>query len=316
LKGGGGTFDDFGQGEAWRQHWQGGDAWQLAAGGTLTWHGQGEGSLAWTPALPAAGGLAMRAMVANWTAACQPFGLRLGASVELRASGGQWQLFGPGGGQPVATVAQPAAAVRDLLLLAVEGGVMFWVDGRLVLSHLFAAPVTGVPELFVSGPGGVTALAVLHDAGGQIQFADNAGRVVQEQALDGAAVLVHASLHDPAGRNAVQTSPTRFAGSLFGYRRNFVASFAMLAMLLPTRSTISIWVTPSSRLPAAFCRRSGVRRPTRARVSNIPGICHASRGREECRLEIGARVSWPVLLCNRSGDAPFGHSKAPRGRRR
>lgn len=170
--------------------------------------------------------------------------------------------------------------------------------------------------MFVSGPGGVTALAVLHGAGGQIQFADNAGRVVQEQALDGAAVLVHASLRDPAGRNAVQTSPTRFAGSLFGYRRNFVASFAMLAMLLPTRSTISIWVTPSSRLPAAFCRRSGVRRPTRARVSNIPGICHASRGREECRLEIGARVSWPVLLCNRSGDAPFGHSKAPRGRRR
>lgn len=106
--------------------------------------------------------------------------------------------------------------------------------------------------MFVSGPGGVTALAVLHGAGGQIQFADNAGRVVQEQALDGAAVLVHASLRDPAGRNAVQTSPTRFAGSLFGYRRNFVASFAMLAMLLPTRSTISIWVTPSSRLPAPF----------------------------------------------------------------
>ena len=106
---------------------------------------------------------------------------------------------------------------------------------RDVLGRWQARPVAplccagdrGPGVVFVSGPGGVTALAVLHGAGGQIQFADNAGRVVQEQALDGAAVLVHASLHDPAGRNAVQTSLTRFAGSLFGYRRNFVASVAM-----------------------------------------------------------------------------------------
>jgi RHS repeat-associated protein len=292
VTGGGGTFDDFGQGDAWRQHWQGGEAWQLAADGTLTWHGQGEGSLVWAPALPAEGGLAVRAMLANFDEKCQPFGLRLGTGVELRLSGGQWQLFGPGSVQPIKAVAQTTAEVQDLLLLGVDGGLMFWVDGRLVLSHVFAAPVNGVPQVFVNGPGGVSALAVLYGAGARVQFADNAGRVVQEQALDGAAILVDASLHDASGRHAVQTSATRCAGSLFGYRPNFVASFDWASGVM----TGEVVDANPEAAGSPFSRKLFEAAPTgRVREVGAPGMVSGGPAPRTTRLEYAAHVHNGIL---------------------
>src|SRR5581483_10324943 len=119
--------------------------------------------------------------------------------VRWDPAAGRWQLLDDG---TVVAHAEPGPlATADWQLIAGRNAVLFFVDGRQILSYWFPEPVTGPLTLTAGGAGlGFGPVAVFHEPRVSIGYADGSGRVRQRQALGDDGTVVSGEVTDPLGR--------------------------------------------------------------------------------------------------------------------
>ncbi|HYD30801.1 MAG TPA: RHS repeat-associated core domain-containing protein [Azospirillaceae bacterium] len=218
---GGGTWDDFHHGDCWTRRWSATGDWALADR-RLVHASNGSATLTLTDA-PTAADSGLRIRLADGTEPTAALGVRIGSAVELRHADGVWSMVDLRTGRSVASFAQSSMS-RDWIVTVRDRKIMVWLDGQYALGHRFDAPVAGAPTLFTGGPLTVEFIATFHTAGVSIQYNDNVGALLQNQAMNDATLAVDQPVRDTLSRPVVKTKAATFADALFGYRPRFVAS--------------------------------------------------------------------------------------------
>lgn len=135
-----------------------------------------------------------------------------GGAIAPIAPSGRWDLAVPG------AIHRYDLRLRDGALEVVQVGgswtllirgrtLLFWVDSKLIFSHVAADVIVGAPELFFGTRVAVAALAAGLGPAAAVTYTDTAGNPLQEQGLEGERMVVNQKLTDNQGRLAVDTKP-------------------------------------------------------------------------------------------------------------
>ena len=239
----GGPFDDFRDGDGWKQRWttKGSGTWSVS-NRVLTHSGTGQGSVA----LNNSGDYSNLAVLvevhegAAVASASGSFGITIGTSLTAQwsATNTQWELLDRSN-TVIASAKDTTGGAPELpstlLLIASAHGAMLFVNQQLTLSHAFAS----------SDPTIAGALALVTDAD-QVGFAkvqvfltplarfglsDGAGRPLQTQAVADNEIIVAQHFYDALGRGAITTKPAIYgetapngAATVFGYQSGFATA--------------------------------------------------------------------------------------------
>ncbi|MCW2479355.1 RHS repeat domain-containing protein [Candidatus Symbiopectobacterium sp. NZEC135] len=216
----GGTFDNFRQGEQWREHWAATGNW-VAANGALT-HGEDTpASLASTLGAQA-GCLSVRFILEPMQSVEHAIGIHVGDGLSVQWDKGQWQVTE--NGEVRASLAQSTLDGRDLWLSLLGSVLLFLVDGRCLFRVRLRSRIDGNARL-VSGGKIALRTAILGLAPQtSVAFLDNAKRTVQTQRQQDDGAVVNQTLFDPLGRQAIITRSALISDGLLGYRSAFVES--------------------------------------------------------------------------------------------
>lgn len=220
----GGLYADFRQGDAFRAGWDATPDWQLQhEPGRLVHQGAGIGRVSQRDA-PLAPSVAIRCTFEPLGALVGPIGLGVVGKFDVRWLDGAWELRDADSALACRVSAAAPGASADCLVTVSGPAVYLIVDGELVLAHRFETPVAGAGCAFAAGAVAIRDLLVAVAPVVTCTYADNAGRPLQSQSLDGADIVVSQPCRDELVRPALQTKGVRFAATSLGYRPAFVQS--------------------------------------------------------------------------------------------
>ncbi len=163
------------------------------------------------------------------TSASGTFGISIGDSlnVQWNSSKNQWQLLINGAVVQQAPPANGTSAVvpTDLLLIAYEHNVVFFVDQQQTLAHalpLSEPAIKGALQLFTAADGlGFSQVLTYCSPSAAIAYSDGTGRSVQTQQLLDNSIIVNGTFYDALGRATINTKPAIYETTAWGYQPNF-----------------------------------------------------------------------------------------------
>lgn len=217
----GGSCVDFHKGDEWNAIWKANGSWEVRDF-TLLHQEESTASLTLRDS-DTYSNFGLRFQLDPTTTTTSEFGIRVGTCLSITKKDDKWQLSGKDG-TTIASAAASPQAVQDVLLVLTPHGLLFYADGERLFSHIFDDDIIGAPELFTSGPLGLTFLTVFTDPVLSANYSDNTGKTLQQQALNDIRMFCQATLYDAVGRAAVQTKTAQYDHTLFGYRTDFVTS--------------------------------------------------------------------------------------------
>jgi len=156
----------------------------------------------------------------------RPLGLQVGDGLTVQwVPAGEWQMLGAGGVK-VASFPEAAFVPGSWLLLAGRHGVMFYRNGRLLLSHTFAEEIAGELRLFTETDGLLLRqILVFFAPQATTSYTNGIGQEIQQQALADGGTVARATLYDGASRPAIQTKSRPYDGAGFQFQPRLVTGF-------------------------------------------------------------------------------------------
>lgn len=148
-------------------------------------------------------------------------GIHIGRISASWESPGEWLLRD--GDTVVERAAAPVFQPASWLMIATDQAVVFFVNGRQVLSHWFSENVAGQLALTASEARlGFARVMVFHQPRLSVAYLDGCGVVLQQQRLGDHGTSVGGQVDDELGRPSLDTKTMLYADEPPGYRPRFV----------------------------------------------------------------------------------------------
>ncbi len=216
----GGIFDDFHQGDIWKERWRASDGWRVLSQ-RLAYEGGKKGTLLLKESVTNKK-YGIRFSLTPEEEINQAIGITIGTTCVVRWAEGKWELYDQG--KIIDSLDCPKMDAKEWLLIAENHGVLFFANGRQIFSHICKTPSSGQLEIFTSNKLFIEQIIILIDPITTIEYIDNTGRTIQDQALDDSAILVSATGYNKPGKRAITTKTAKFDNTLFKYKEDFVSA--------------------------------------------------------------------------------------------
>lgn len=149
----------------------------------------------------------------------QPLGINIGTSytIQYNVSLGEWQLITNSNSEIIkrkkfnrlftATTADANPYGASWLLLVSKNTILFFANGKQVLSYVSPTEISGIPQLFLSNPAAISYLINSKKNNVSQTFSNGAASDQQSQLLLNNKVSIIQNIYDALGRPAIHTKP-------------------------------------------------------------------------------------------------------------
>jgi len=217
----GGLYENFTNGDRWRQEWESSqpDAWQVEDM-KLVHVGTKSNDITYKPTQDFSNYGVLVSVSSLGIEKQQPLGIRMGSQLTVTWMPNQgWTLTVNGESFKAANT---GSMPQEWLLVAANGTVLFYADGKQVFARSVNANLPGALQFFAGDRVAFKNVVVFKAPQMGMAYTDGAGLERQTQALEETNCLVGAKVYDELSRPVIETKTARFENTLFGYRQKFV----------------------------------------------------------------------------------------------